>query len=208
MTPAELVEEVLAEVGDPGPTAIQLGVLYRLLTRSEQVVAREIGGYRYTDQTITLVSGTGSYRMPARTLLRAESVLQGTTRFVPVDRDVALQGIDEDAEGPFYYFEPPGRTAPYRSIVVVPTTYTGTLDITGTWETAALSPASPSFSIGDQFHEAIRAHLMVWLRRMAPYANGDMLLYWEEKLKREMGRAKAHVPELYPPTAGLRPYTI
>ena len=208
MTPQELVEEVLVEVGDPAGGSIHRGVLYRLLTRSEQVVAREIGGYRYSDQSITLVSGTASYRMPDRILIREESVTQGTTRFVPISRDVGLQGVDEDAEGPFYWFGPPTRTAPYRTISVTPTTYVGTLDITGTWETAALSPASASFSLADQFHEAIRAHLMVWLRRMAPYANGDLLLYWEGKLKREMARAKAHVPDLYPATAGLRPYTI
>ena len=208
MTPAQLIEEVLMEVGDPAPKKIQLGVLYRLLTRSEQVVAREIGGYRYTDQSITLASGTASYRMPDLTLIREESVTAGDTRFVPVTRDVALQGIPDDAEGPYYYFEPPGRGTPYRSIVVTPTTYTGTLDITGLWETPVLTPASPAFALQDQFHEAIRAHLMVWLRRMNPYASGDMLVYWEGKLRREMGRAKAHVPDLYAATAGLRPYTI
>ena len=64
MTPAELIEEVLLEIGDPAGRKIHRGVLYRLLTRSEKVVAREIGGYRYTDQSIALVSGTFAAQVP------------------------------------------------------------------------------------------------------------------------------------------------
>lgn len=208
-TPEQMIEEALSEVGDPGGRKTSRSVLFRMLSRIQQQIAREARLFRSTDSSITLVSGTAEYHMPEKRLMQETLVAQGSTVFHPALQQAVVEvGSDTLDAGPYYTFLPATADYPRGRLKITPSNYTGALDITGFWIPGELNVGDTSFDLPPGAQDYLYSKFMERMFRHAPYASGDLMLYWSNQSRMCRKTAVGSVQDAIPNTPAVQPFTV